>query len=131
MLKQTAYGPGWIYQKFVPRHDSDEIEIILQIDGDIYHRDLAEGETLRADPRHTYAWDATVSHRLMKFGGIADRLLRGSIPFQVELEGPGRVWLSNMSFGDGYLGNICTPCYWVFRVHQGIRNLLGHLNPLS
>ena len=67
----------------------------------------------------------------MKFGGIADRLLRGSIPFQVEFEGPGRVWLSNMSFADGYLGNIFTPCYWVFRIHEGIRNLLGHLNPLS
>jgi len=131
LLKQTAYGPGWVFQKLVPREDSDETQLILQIDGDIYYRELAAGETIRSDPRHTYAWDASVSHRLVRFGSVVDRLLRGGIPFQVEFEGPGRVWLSNMSFGDGYLGSAFTPSYWVFRIHAALRRALGILNPAS
>ena len=49
-----------------------------------------------------------------------DRLLRGSVPFQVEFEGPGRVWLSNMSFADGYLGSIFTPT----EEHAGLRSMV-------
>ena len=93
--------------------------------------DLKPGETLRTDPRHAYAWDETVSQRLVKFGSIVDRLLRGSIPFQVEFEGPGRVWLSNMSFTDGYLGSLFTPSHWFFKVQQAVRRLFGYLNPFN
>jgi hypothetical protein len=130
VLKRTAYGPGWIFQKFLPR-DRGSPEIILQIDGDVYLADLKAGETLRTDPRHVYAWEESVSYRLVKFGRIADRLLRGSIPFQVEFEGPGRVWLSNMSFGDGYLGSVFTPSHWFFRAQESLRRLLGLLNPAN
>ena len=97
----------------------------------MYYRDLAEGETIRTDPRHAYAWDATVSRRLVKFGGILDRMIRGSIPFQVEFEGPGRLWLSNLSFGDGYLGEVLTPSYWVYRIHSAVRRLFASLNPAA
>jgi uncharacterized protein (AIM24 family) len=131
ILKTTAYGPGWIFQRFVPRHGSDQLQLILQIDGDIYFRDLVAGETLRADPRHAYAWEETVGQRLVKFGSVMDRLLRGSIPFQVEFQGPGRVWLSNMSFSDGYLGHIFTPSHWVFKVQEVVRRFLGYLNPFN
>lgn len=131
ILKRAAYGPGWIFQKFVPEEGSEETDVILQVDGDVYFRDLAPGETVRTDPRHAYAWDATVSRQLVKFGGILDRMLRGSIPFQVEFEGPGRLWLSNLSFGDGYLGEVLTPSYWVFRIQQAMRRLLSSLNPAS
>jgi hypothetical protein len=130
VLKRTAYGPGWIFQRFVP-HSEDENTVILEIDGDVYFRDLDAGETLRTDPRHAYAWDETVSYRLVRFGGVADRLLRGSVPFQVEFEGPGRIWLSNMSFADGYLGSICTPSHWFFYAQQLVLRALNALNPFS
>lgn len=131
VLKRAAYGPGWIFQRFVPLEGDDECTVILQIDGDVYHRDLAAGETLRTDPRHTYAWDETVSWRLIRFGHVPDRLLRGSVPFQVEFEGPGRVWLSNMSFADGYLGSVFTPSHWFFYAQQLVMRVLGALNPFS
>lgn len=131
ILKRAAYGPGWIFQKFIPQEGSEETDVILQVDGDVYYRELAEGETVRTDPRHAYAWDATVSWRLIKFGGIVDRMVRGSIPFQVEFEGPGRLWLSNLSFGDGYLGDVLTPSYWVYRIHSALRRLLASLNPAA
>ncbi|MBW2271014.1 MAG: AIM24 family protein [Deltaproteobacteria bacterium] len=130
ILKRSAYGPGWIFQRFVARSDEHDT-LILQIDGDVYFRELAEGETLRTDPRHCYAWDETVSHRLIRFGSITDRLLRGSVPFQVEFEGPGRLWLSNMSFADGYLGSIFTPSHWVFYTQQLVLRLLRALNPFT
>jgi uncharacterized protein (AIM24 family) len=130
ILKRTAYGPGWIFQRFVPRSD-DELTLILEIDGDVYYRDLEAGETLRTDPRHTYAWDETVSHRLIRFGNVADRLLRGSVPFQVEFCGPGRVWLSNMSFADGYLGSVFTPSHWLFYAQQLVLRVLRALNPFT
>jgi hypothetical protein len=131
ILKDTVYGPGWIFQKFVPLPGATEVEIVLQIDGDPYYRKLAEGETVRTDPRHAYAWDASVTYRRVRFGSVMDRLLRGSIPFQVEFQGPGRVWLSNLSFSEGYVGTVFTPSYWVFRIHAAVRRLLGHLNPAS
>ena len=85
----------------------------------------------KPDPRHTYAWEESVSIRLVKFGHIGDRLLRGSVPFQVEIEGPGRVWLSNMSFGDAYLGSIFTPSHWFFNAQQLVMRVLRALNPAT
>jgi len=131
ILRRTAYGPGWIFQRFVPLDDDDDRTLILEIDGDIYYRELGAGETLRTDPRHAYAWDETVSWRLIRFGHVMDRLLRGSVPFQVEFEGPGRVWLSNMSFADGYLGSIFTPTHWIFYAHQLVMRVVRALNPFS
>jgi hypothetical protein len=132
ILKLAAYGPGWIFQRFTPhREGTDQNTLILQIDGDVYYRDLESGETLRTDPRHTYAWDASVSYRLVRFGHVADRLLRGSVPFQVEFEGPGRVWLSNMSFGEGYLGSVFTPSHWFFHAQQLVLRVLRALNPFT
>jgi hypothetical protein len=130
-LKSAVYGPGWIFQRFVPLEGGDQREIILQIDGDVFFRNLGPGETLRTDPRHSYAWDDSVSYRLVRFGSVGDRLLRGGVPFQVEFEGPGRVWLSNMSFTDGFLGEIFTPSHWVFRIQRALRSILRALNPLN
>ncbi|MBW2270476.1 MAG: AIM24 family protein [Deltaproteobacteria bacterium] len=129
-LKRAAYGPGWIFQRFT-RRDSDEDTLILEIDGDIYYRELEAGETLRTDPRHSYAWDESVSWKLVRFGNVSDRLLRGSIPFQIEFEGPGRLWLSNMSFGDGYLGSVFTPSHWFFYAQQLVLRVLRALNPFT
>ena len=130
-LMRSAYGPGWVFQRFVARPGGSRNRIILQIDGDAYLRELGADETLRIDPRHAYAWDETISWRLVKFGAILDRLLRGSVPFQVEFIGPGRIWLSNMSFSDGYMGEVCTPSHWVFRAQQGVRRLISYLNPVN
>jgi hypothetical protein len=130
ILKRAAYGPGWVFQRFEARAPENDT-VILQIDGDVYFRELEAGETLRTDPRHCYAWDETVSHRLVRFGHITDRLLRGSVPFQIEFEGPGRLWLSNMSFADGYLGSIFTPSHWVFNVQQLFMRVLRALNPFT
>jgi hypothetical protein len=130
LLKRTAYGPGWVFQRFTAI-DEEENTLILEIDGDVYHRELGPGETLRTDPRHCYAWDETVSWRLVRFGSITDRLLRGSVPFQIEFEGPGRIWLSNMSFGDGYLGSVFTPSHWLFYAQQLLLRVLRALNPFT
>jgi hypothetical protein len=130
ILKRAAYGPGWIFQRFVGRSDEDTT-VILEIDGDVYYRELVAGESLRTDPRHTYAWDETVSYRLVRFGNVVDRLLRGSVPFQVEFRGPGRVWLSNLSFGDGYLGSVFTPSHWFFYAQQVVLRVLRALNPFT
>lgn len=131
VLKRTVYGPGWVFQRFALRDGGDQRTIILRIDGDVFHRELVAGETVQTDPRHVYAWDESASFRLVKFGNIGDRLLRGSVPFQVEFRGPGRLWLSNASFGDGYLGSVFTPSHWVFRLQTTARRLLGYLNPAS
>jgi hypothetical protein len=130
VLKRAAYGPGWIFQRFTPL-DDEENTLILEIDGDVYYRELEPRETLRTDPRHSYAWDETVSWRLVRFGSITDRLLRGSVPFQIEFEGPGRIWLSNMSFGDGYLGSVFTPSHWFFYAQQLVLRVLRALNPFT
>lgn len=130
VLKRFAYGPGWIFQRFTALEEENDT-LILEIDGDIYFRDLEVGETLRTDPRHAYAWDETVSWRLVRFGHVMDRLLRGSVPFQIEFEGPGRLWLSNMSFGDGYLGSVFTPSHWIFYAQQLVLRVLRALNPFT
>jgi hypothetical protein len=131
ILKRTAYGPGWVLQKFETLTDLPGDQLILQVDGDPVFRELQAGETLRTDPRHAHAWDATVSWHLVEFGTITDRLLRGSVPFQIEFVGPGRLWLSNISFSDGYLGSVFTPSHWFFMVSQILRRALGLLNPAN
>lgn len=128
---RMAYGPGWVFQRFEARPGGRRTRVILQVDGDACVRELRAGDTLRIDPRHAYAWEETVGWRLVKFGAVIDRLLRGSIPFQVEFRGPGRVWLSNKSFGDGYMGEVFTPSHWIYRAHQGVRRLLSLLNPFN
>ncbi len=130
-LKKTVYGPGWIFQKFVRRQGGDQLEVLLQIDGDMYCQNLGKNETLRTDPRHVYAWDESVSYELVRFGKVADRLLMGSIPFQTEFKGPGRVWYSDLPFEAGYVGHLFTPSHWVWKAREMIGRALGYLNPAN
>lgn len=130
-LKKTVYGPGWIFQKFVRREGGDQFEVLFQIDGDMYCQNLGKNETLRTDPRHVYAWDESVSYELVKFGKVADRLLTGSIPFQTEFKGPGRVWYSDLPFQAGYVGHLFTPSHWVWKAKEMIGRALGYLNPAN
>jgi hypothetical protein len=131
VLKRSVYGPGFVLQRFERREGARGDRIILQIDGDPYFRELALGETVRTDPRHAHAWDATVSWRLVEFGNVADRLLRGSVPYQIEFAGPGRLWLSNVSFPNGYLGSLFTPSHWLYAALSVVRRLFGYLNPAN
>jgi hypothetical protein len=128
-LKKTVYGPGWIFQRFIPIKDEKQYGLLMQMDGDMYCRNLAEGETLRLDPRFIYAWDESVDYDLVKFGNVGERLLRGTIPFHTEFKGPGRIWFSNKSFEEGYLGSLFTPSHWLYKTKEFISSLLDKINP--
>ncbi len=130
-MKLAIYGPGWVFQRFVPRENGTRRGLVFQVNGDVHCKRLGEGESLRTDPRHVYAWDGGVSYGLVKFGSIGERLLRGSIPYHTEFIGPGRVWFSDMDYRAGYLGHLFTPSHWVFKVQEIIGKMLGYLNPAN
>ena len=112
--KKLVYGPGYVFQRFEPFEGSGAgRDGLLHIDGDMHLADLEPGETMVMDPRHSCAWDESVSLRLVRFGPVWDRLLRGLIPFYTEFRGPGRVWYSTQSFDFGFLGYWGTPTAWL------------------
>ncbi len=127
--KKFVYGVGYVFQRFEVIENGTQGDILFQIDGDMELAVLKPDERLLIDPRHAYAWDASVSQHLVRFGPIWDQLLRGLIPYYTEFRGPGRVWYSTEGFSSGFLGYWGTPTAWLRlaldRVVGLVRTVLG------
>lgn len=111
-LLRAAYGPGPILQRFSATGSQNNV--LFNFGGSWEETTLRKGEDSDDyDPRHLYAWDHTVSMRLIPYGTVGDMFTQpDEIRYYVRLTGPGRVWHSNGAYGDGYVGAWFTPASW-------------------
>ncbi len=123
-LARKVYGPGLFLQEFrIVKGYENRAIVFLQIDSEVRSRQLEENETYTMDALNAYAWESSVTFKLVKFGSVAGRLVRGDIPYWVQFKGPGKLWYSTSSFPDGYIGWYFTPAHWVFKVREFITSL--------
>lgn len=127
MLKKAAYGPGPVLQRFEARNGGENLDLLVQLDGDWKRIDLKDGETLPIDPRNVYLWQSNVSYDVVKFARAWEVIIRDTIPYKVVFQGPpkgiGSVWVSNKDYRNGYWGQFFTPSHWIHYAIDIAQNL--------
>ena len=126
-IKQAAYGPGPILQRFSGHKGGKDFRLFLSFSGDWERRLLGEGEVSEEafDPRHLYAWDSTMKVNLVPQGTLSEVLFCGKVRHFVRMEGPGDFFYTNSGFSEGYWGNILTPPYWAHAAASFVWNIGG------
>lgn len=84
-------GEGFIMQRFSGRG-----MVFLEIDGSVVQYDLDPGETLDIDNGYLAAMDDTVRFEIKTISGVKNVLFGGEGLFNVQVTGPGHVWLQTM-----------------------------------
>jgi uncharacterized protein (TIGR00266 family) len=82
-IMQRLNGDGWAF---------------IHAGGTLMERQLAPGETLRADTGCLVALQPTVDYDIQLVGGVKTALFGGEGLFFATLRGPGRVWLQSLPF---------------------------------
>jgi len=85
---------------FFLQHLTGEGLAWLNMSGELFSYDLAQGETLRVHPTHVGAFEEGVSFSVGAIPGLANKFFGGNGFFVASLSGPGRVWLQSMSIND-------------------------------
>ena len=85
-------GEGFVLQRL-----SGEGHAFLEIDGEVYKKELAEGERIRVETGSIAAFDCTVSYDIQRVKGVSNVLFGGEGMWLSTLSGPGTVYLQTMS----------------------------------
>ena len=84
-ILQRMYGSGMAF---------------LEVDGDMYERELAPGEVIKVDTGNVVAFDATVSYDIETVKGLGNIVFGGEGLFLTRLTGPGKIILQTQNFND-------------------------------
>lgn len=84
-ILQRMYGSGMAF---------------LEVDGDMYERELAPGETIKVDTGNVVAFDTTVSYDIETVKGLGNIVFGGEGLFLTRLTGPGKIILQTQNFND-------------------------------
>lgn len=84
-ILQRIYGSGMAF---------------LEIDGDMFERELAPGEVLKVDTGNVVAFDSTVSYDIETVKGLGNIVFGGEGLFLTRLTGPGKIILQTQNFND-------------------------------
>lgn len=72
----------------------------LEVDGDMYERELAPGEVIKVDTGNVVAFDTTVSYDIETVKGLGNIVFGGEGLFLTRLTGPGKIILQTQNFND-------------------------------
>ena len=86
-------GEGFILQKITGPGVA-----FLEIGGEVAEYELAEGETMRANPGYVAMYEPSVDYDIQRVRGIKNMLFGGEDLFLANLKGPGKIWLQSMPF---------------------------------
>ena len=84
-ILQRMYGSGMAF---------------LEVDGDMYERELAPGEVIKVDTGNVVAFDTTVSYDIETVKGLGNIVFGGEGLFLTRLTGPGKIILQTQNFND-------------------------------
>lgn len=84
-ILQRIYGSGMAF---------------LEIDGDMFERELAPGEVIKVDTGNVVAFDSTVSYDIETVKGLGNIVFGGEGLFLTRLTGPGKIILQTQNFND-------------------------------
>lgn len=85
-------GEGFVLQRI-----SGEGHAFLEIDGEVYKKELKKGETIKVETGSIAAFDQTVSYDIIRVKGVKNVLFGGEGMWLSSLTGPGLVYLQTMS----------------------------------
>ncbi len=84
-------GEGFILQKV-----TGPGKVFFEIPGEVRAYTLQAGQTLKVDPGHIAAFDASVNYDISRVKGMTNILFSGEGLFLATVRGPGRVWLQSL-----------------------------------
>jgi len=135
-LKEDWYalhGPAVVYQRFSAIKGGRNLDVILEVEGDVKCEVVREGgRPFLYDVRNIYFFDAHVAYKFVPFGRVVDQFFRGLPLYNVEFYIPegsekktGRVWWSTSSNTSGYWGHVFSPLSWVKSTSRWFSRVLG------
>lgn len=96
---QRRLGAGFIGgEGFVLQKITGPGIVFLEIGGEVAEYNLAQGETMRANPGYVAIYETSVDYDIQRVRGIKNMLFGGEDLFLANLKGPGKVWLQSMPF---------------------------------
>jgi uncharacterized protein (TIGR00266 family) len=95
-LQQSFRGGIFGGEGFVLQRLSGQGRAWIELSGEIWSRELSEGEIIRVHPGHVGMFDSSVSFQVERVPGLTNRYLGSDGHHFVILSGPGRVWLQSM-----------------------------------
>jgi len=87
-------GEGFLLQKL-----SGSGMAFVEIDGEVFEMDLAEGERMKVDTGAIAMFEPSVKYDVQMVKGVKNMLFGGEGLFLATLEGPGKVWLQSLPAG--------------------------------
>ncbi|MCK4319397.1 TIGR00266 family protein [Candidatus Micrarchaeota archaeon] len=84
-------GEGFFLQKL-----SGNGKAFVEIDGEVFEKELKEGEKILVDTGCIAMFEPSVHYNITLVKGVRNILLGGEGLFLAELKGPGKVWLQSM-----------------------------------
>jgi uncharacterized protein (TIGR00266 family) len=84
-------GEGFLLQRL----HGDGLAFV-EIDGEVFEHELAEGEVMKIDTGCIAMFESTVSYDVERVKGIKTMLFGGEGMFLAILRGPGKIWLQSM-----------------------------------
>jgi len=96
---QRRLGAGFIGgEGFILQRITGPGVVFLEIGGEVAEYNLADNETMRANPGYVAIYETTVDYDIERVRGIKNMLFSGEDLFMANLKGPGKVWLQSMPF---------------------------------
>lgn len=74
--------------------------------GGLVKREIEAGESLTVDSGHLVAWDAEMSYRTRRVGGLKETLLSGE-GLVMDFDGPGELWMQTRDY-DAFIMDIAS-----------------------
>lgn len=85
-------GEGFILQRI-----SGSGKVFLEVAGSVVERELASGETIKADTGNVVAFEDAVRYEIEMVKGFKNIFFGGEGLFLTKLTGPGKVWLQTIT----------------------------------
>lgn len=90
---RTFSGMGRGVQEII-QGEGEPARVLLTSSGQVHERDLGQGETVSVQGDAVLALSQSVKVRLRELKGGANRIFGGEGKFLLNIEGPGKVWMS-------------------------------------
>lgn len=90
---RTFSGMGWGVQEVI-QSEGEPARVLLTSSGQVHERELGQGETISVQGNAVLAMSQSVKVSLRELKGGVNRLFGGEGKFLLNIEGPGKVWMS-------------------------------------
>jgi uncharacterized protein (TIGR00266 family) len=95
-LQQNIRGAIWGGEGFMLQKLEGEGTAWIELSGEVFNYELAQGQTMLVHPGHVGLFDDTVQFSVIRMQGISNYLFGADGHHLVTMTGPGNIWLQSM-----------------------------------